>query len=155
MSLNEETKKIRANLIIEVLGRPPEHLVETLKKIHEGIREEKGVKIIEEKINEPVELKDKKDFYTSFSEVEIEVEEPMILAMLMFKYMPAHVEVISPEKIILTNHGFGEILSELTRRLHRYDEVARVIQIEKDILEKKLKALEGQKEYAPEKKETE
>jgi hypothetical protein len=148
MSLNrdEETKGVRAVLIVEVLGKPPEHLVETLKKIQEEIGNEKGVSILDTKIKEPVELKEQKGFYTCFSEIEVEVEEVLILARLMFKYMPAHVEVISPELIAVTNHGWGEILSELVRRLHGYDEVARVIQSEKKILENKLKeVLENQK----------
>ncbi len=139
MSSNEETKGIRASLILEVLGRPPEHLVETLKKLEGDIGNEKGVEIKDTKIKEPVELKDKKGLYTGFAEIEVEVEEISLLARLMFKYMPAHIEVISPELIALTNNGWGDILSEIIRRLHGYDEVARVIQSEKQILEKKLK----------------
>lgn len=126
-------------MILEIIGKPAEHLVETLEEIIKEIGNEKGVKINNKKINEPVELKDRKDFFTTFAEIEFEVEEAIQLAILMFKYMPAHVEVVSPESIVLTNNEYGDILSELTRRLHKYDEVARVVQMEKDILEKKLK----------------
>jgi len=59
--------------------------------------------------------------------------------------MPAHVEVVSPESLILTNNDYGDILSELTRRLHKYDEVVRVVQMEKDILEKKVEEYFGRK----------
>ena len=59
----------------------------------------------------------------------------------MFKYMPAHVEVVEPELIALTNNGWTDILSELTRRLHGYDEVARVIQIQNSQMQKKLEEL--------------
>lgn len=134
-----ETKSIRAMLIIEVVGRPPEHLTATLNEIIGKISEEKGVKVIDKKIKEPTLMKDQKDLYTSFAEVEVEVEEILYLSILMFKYMPAHVEVIYPELIALTNNGWTDILSELTRRLHGYDEVARVLQMEKNILEQKLK----------------
>jgi len=80
-----------------------------------------------------------KDFYTSFAEVEVEVEEILNLAILMFKYMPAHIEIISPELIALTNNGWNDILNELTRRLHGYDEIARVLQVENAKMQKKLK----------------
>ncbi len=53
--------------------------------------------------------------------------------------MPAHIEIIHPELIALTNNGWNDILNELTRRLHGYDEIARVIQVEKGILEKRLR----------------
>ena len=59
--------------------------------------------------------------------------------------MPAHVEIISPELITLTNNGLNEMLNELTRRLHGYDEVARTLQVEKEILNRKMKELMGDK----------
>ena len=134
-----ETKKITAVMILEIIGKPAKHLVETLEKITEEMGNEEGVKINNKKISEPTELKDRKDFFMTFAEIEVEVNEALQLAILMFKYMPAHVEVVSPESIILTNNEYGDILSELTRRLHKYDEVARVVQMEKGILEKKLR----------------
>ena len=142
---NREDGGIRAEMIIEVIGRPPEHLIETLTKIVEEIDKEKGVKILRKKVNEPQQIKDQQDFYTTFAEIEVEAEEILYLVMLMFKYMPAHIEVITPEVVALTNNGWNEILNELTRRLHGYDEVARVLQIEKSVLEKRLKDLLEQK----------
>jgi hypothetical protein len=62
----------------------------------------------------------------------------------MFKYMPAHIEIIQPELIALSNNGFNDILNELTRRLHGYDEIARIMQIEKQILLKKIQELGGE-----------
>ncbi len=141
-----ETKKIIAVMILEIIGKPAEHLVKTLEQIIKDMGEEKGVKIISKKISEPAELKDRKDFFTAFAEIEIEIEEALQLAILMFKYMPAHVEVVSPESLVLKNNEYGDILSELTRRLHKYDEVVRVVQMEKDILEKKLKSILEKKE---------
>ncbi|MFC1710708.1 hypothetical protein ACFLZJ_00935 [Nanoarchaeota archaeon] len=145
MSSPEETKGIRAVFILEVLGKPPEHLEDALENVTKSIDKEKGVSVKGKKIKKPVELKDKKGFYTTYAEIEIEVEGILHLAILMFKYMPAHIDIISPELIALTNNGWNDILNELTRRLHGYDEVARVLQIEKSILEKKLREGLGQK----------
>lgn len=132
-------KKIDAVFILEILGRPPEFLTETLNNIIKKMGEEKGVKIKNSKINQPVLLKDQKDFYTSFAEIEIEAEDIFSVVILMFKYMPAHIEIISPQHISLTNAEWGDILSELTRRLHGYEEIARIMQNEKLILENKLR----------------
>ncbi len=152
--MNSDNKKeidkiegINAVMIIEVLGKPPEHLTETLNEIVKKIDEEKGVSVLSKKINEPILIKDQKEFYTSFAEIEVGVKEIFNLGILMFKYMPAHIEVISPELIALTNNGWNEILNEITRRLHGYDEIARIVQAEKNILEKKLR------ELMPDKKE--
>ena len=141
-----DTKKIRAVMILEVIGKPPEYLKETLDNIAKDMGGEKGVQIIEKEINEPILMKDQKEFYTSFAELEVEVEEIIQLAALMIKYMPAHIEIISPEFITLTNNGWNDILNEIVRKLHGYDEVARIIQTEKIILEKRIRELMGKQE---------
>jgi len=139
MALSEDSKNIRAVLIIEVIGKPKEYLKETLEGIVKKIKEEKGVELEDSKINEPQEMEKKKGFYSSFAEIEIIVEEMLYLVALMFKYMPAHIEVISPEKISMKNNEWSETLSELVKKLHGYDEVARITLIEKEVLEKKLR----------------
>jgi len=147
MALNTKAPvSVRAVMIIEVIGRPPEHLTETLNKIIEGIDKEKGVVVIRKRVNEPQPMKDNQEFYTNFVEVEVEVEEILYLVMLMFKYMPAHIEIISPEVIAITNNGLNEVINELARRLHGYDEIARILEVEKNLLEKKLREVLNQKE---------
>lgn len=147
MSFGE--KKISAVLLLEIIGRPQEYLIETLNNIAKSIGEEKGVKIRENKINKPVLMKDQKDLYTSFAEIEVETETILQIAILMFKYMPAHIEILSPQNISLTNNEWNDILNELTRRLHGYEELARIIQTEKKILENKLReVMAPQKEAA-------
>ena len=137
--------KITAMMILEAIGKPPEHLTEALNNLIAEVEKEKGVTITNKSLSEPILTKDRKDLYTAFVELEIEVEEIVHIAILMFKYMPAHIEIISPELIALTNNGWNDIFNELTRRLHGYDEIARVIQVEKSILEKKLREVLGEK----------
>ena len=146
----DETSGIKAAIILEVMGKPPEHLIETLNKIIDEIEKEEGVEIKQKKVNQPIPMKEKTDilgndtkikeneFYTNFAEIEVEVDQISRLVLLMFKYMPANIEIIYPEAIILTNNGWGDILSEITRRLHANEEIVRVLQIQKAMLEKKL-----------------
>jgi hypothetical protein len=132
-------EKVRALMILEVIGRPAEHLTETLNTLTEQLSKEEGIELKDKKVNEPVLFKDQKDFYTNFAEVEVEAKGLLHLIAIMFKYMPANVEIIEPENLRLTNNNMNEILNELVRRLHGYDEIARIIQMEKSILEKKLR----------------
>ena len=147
MSSIEETSGINAMMIVEVIGKPPNHLNETLEKIIKEIGNEKDVVVVSKKINNPEPMKNQKGFYMNFAEIEVEVKDIIKLVILMFKYMPAHIEIINPEAIVLTNNGWNDILNELTRRLHGYDEMARIVQVEKSILEKRLReVLEGSSE---------
>jgi len=141
--MSSDKLKVSAVMILDIIGRPPEHLVESLEKIVEEMEKERGVTVKSKQIKEPTLMKDQKDFYTTFAEIEIEVDEILYLAILMFKYMPAHIEIISPEIIALSNNGFNDILNELIRRLHGYDEMARIMQVEKQILLKKIQELGG------------
>lgn len=133
-----ETRNIQAVLMIEVMGTPPKHLTDTLEMLIKNIDAETGVKVKGKNLKEPTLMKDQKQFYTAFAEVEVEVEEILYLAILLFKYMPAHVEIIKPELIALTNFGWNDIFNELTRRLHGYDEVARILQFQNAQLQKNL-----------------
>jgi len=141
MSSEDNKKKVSAILVLEVLGRPPEFLTETLNNLIKAVGEEKGTIVKEAKINSPTELKDQKGFYVSFTEIEVEVEEILYLAILMFKYMPAHVEIVSPANINLPISSWNDIFNELVRRLHGYEEIAKMMQTEKVILENQLRTL--------------
>lgn len=141
--MSSDKMKVSAVMILDVIGRPPEHLVKSLEELINAIDKEQGVVVKSKQIKEPTVMKDQKDFYTTFAEIEIEVDEILYLAILMFKYMPAHIEIISPELIALSNNGFNDIFNELIRRLHSYDEIARIMQIEKQILLKKIQELGG------------
>jgi hypothetical protein len=151
--MKEEKQKIHVLMILEIIGKPPQYLIATLEEIIRQMGTEEGVVVKSKEIKEPKKMEEssgiaskskegikieEKDFYVSFAEIEIEVENLLNLALLMFKYMPAHVEILSPENIPISNTGLNDILNDLIRRLHAYDEVARVLQVEKAILESKL-----------------
>jgi predicted transcriptional regulator len=133
-------------MIFEILGKPPAYLITTLKEIIKKLGEEPGVEIKMQKIQEPAPLKDNKELYTTFAEIEIEVDLLPKMVAIMFKYMPAHVEIFEPENLQISNNHLNEVFNELARRLHKYDEVARILQAEKKILEKKLKDMMDKKE---------
>jgi hypothetical protein len=141
-----ETKGIGAVMIVEAIGRPPEYLVEVLNDLITRMDNEEGVKVLSKKINESQLMKEQKDLYTNFAEIEVEVDEILQLGILIMKYMPAHVEIVYPELIALTNNGWNEIFNEILLKLHGYDEVARIMQIEKEILESKLRSVLSGKE---------
>jgi len=134
-------KKIIVAMIIEVLGKPADHLISTLEDIISKMALEKGVSIISKNINQPVEMPTQKGFFTDFAEIEVEISDVANLILLMFKYMPSHLEIISPSDLSIKSFEFNRVLNDLTMRLHKYDEVMRIVQIEKSILEKKLREL--------------
>lgn len=143
--MSSPDQKIRAIFMLEVMGRPPEHLKETLKEFIGKINGEKGVEVKTSEIHEPKELEDEKGFYTTFADIEVETDSLKEIMAITFRYMPSHIEVISPENLKVDNNYFNEIFNEITRRLHAYDQVARIVQNEKMVMEKQLKELAEKK----------
>lgn len=144
--------KITASLVIEVLGRPPEHIEETLREIIKKIDEEKGVSVVESKLNPSVEIQNQKGMFTTFAEIEVETKDLLTLSVLMFKYLPAHIEIISPENLKMNSFEVNAVLNELIMKIHKYDEVARILQMEKSILENQLKGIYQKIQQAKENK---
>ncbi len=128
-------EKIRAFLIFEMLGRPPEHLEKTLNEFIDKIGNEKDIEIINKKTNEPRKIEEaKEEIFTSFAETEIEFEDISSFLKIVFGYMPSHIEIAEPEEIKMKNFDFNGFINELTRKLHQYDEIAKRLAIERGIL---------------------
>ncbi len=136
--------KIQAQLILEILGRPAEHVLNALDILVKNLSSEKGIRIIEQTLHEPRLIKDTKDMYTSFAEVVIESDSLSLFLSVLFAYMPAHVEIISPEKIILTNTEISQLSTRLMQRLHDYDSITKKMIHERDIAMNKLKEVAPQ-----------
>lgn len=127
---------IRASLIIEILGRPREHLLNSLISLIDKLSSESGVSLKEKDIKEPVEVKDSKDLFTTFAEVTLEFSTLEDFIRIIFAYMPSHIEVIYPEKIVMKNFELGEIAGNIVRRMHAYDAIAKRIIVDRELLHK-------------------
>lgn len=134
-------EKITARIILEVLGRPSSNVISALKMLLEKIEKEQGIAIVESSIHEPVEVKDSKDLFTSFSEITFKVENLSRLMDIMFAYMPAHVEVIEPEKMPFSNQDLNIFANKLMQRMHNYDAIAKHLLAERESLAKRLNEL--------------
>ncbi len=130
---------IKALVIFEMLGRPAGYLKETLIKFIDKISQEEGIEIVSKKIHEPKRLeKAQSELFTTFSEVEMNFKNMNNLFKIIFVYMPSHIEIISPEELRIKNFDLNTLANELARRLHQYDEIAKRLNIEREILQRQL-----------------
>jgi len=131
------TEKIQAALILEILGRPAEYVKEILSKIIEKLGNEKNVRLLDKRIAEPKEVEGEENVFTSFAEVEIETNLQTLM-LLIFAYMPSHIDIITPEDLRIKNSDMNLFLNELTRKLHQYDELAKTLMMERQIIAKQI-----------------
>lgn len=129
---------LTVHAILEVLGRPAENVTNALKIIVDKMKVEKELKLISSKIHEPVAVKDSKDLFTSFVEVEVQLPSLNHLYSFLFVYMPANIEVSYPENITISNQDLNQMTNQLMLRIHQYDAIAKNALSEKEFVTRKL-----------------
>lgn len=136
--------KINATILLEILGRPVEHVKEALTTLVLKIGSENGVKIINKTLHDPKPVQDSKTLFTSFAEIDLELDSLDRYVMVLFTYMPSHTEIVHPEKILISNAELNEIGNTIVQRLHLYDAVTKNTIVEKTALIQKLKEVAPQ-----------
>lgn len=144
-------EKIKAAFIFEMLGRPPEHIKATLEQFIGKLGEQPGIELINKKIHEPrpLETKDDKgdtkenrELFTTFAEVELNIDNLDLVFAIVLNMLPANVEIIEPTSLKLNNFDISKMLSELTIKLHKYDEIAKSMMIREGEFTKKINELQ-------------
>ena len=136
--------KLKAALILEMLGRPEAHVKEALQTIVLKLGSEKGITILEKTLHDTRPLEEAPNMFTTFAEVLVELDGLENYFSILFSYMPANIELIEPENITLPNAGLNELANKLLSRLHEYDAIVKKSTTERDILLKKLQEVAPQ-----------
>jgi hypothetical protein len=142
-------EKLTAIMIIEVAGRPPQYLIDSMKAHIDKLNTIKGVRLVSSKISEPAIVESEKDLYTCFAEVEVQTDGLAKLMDLMFDFMPSSVEIIEPIDLQLNCQEATMFMNDLSGRLHRYDEVTKIMQMQLQQMAAKLSQMQqGQQKSA-------
>jgi hypothetical protein len=137
-------KKVRAVLILEIMGRPAEHLKESFRGYLDQLKQDQRIQLISEQVHEPKKvegLDEGVEMYTAFAEVELKTFNLISLAEIVFDYMPSSVEILEPEEVTFNIGEANNFLNDLAGRLHKYDEIAKISKIQADQAVKKFNEL--------------
>jgi len=128
-------------MIVEVAGRPAPHVKESLKSHVGALENFKDIEVISIKLSEPREIENSQGLFTCFAEVEFEATSFSRISEVMFDFMPSSVEVVEPSRVSMDAAEASNLLNNISGRMHRYDEVARMAQV-------KLKQMSAELENA-------
>ncbi|MBS3090254.1 hypothetical protein J4433_00610 [Candidatus Pacearchaeota archaeon] len=131
--------EITAVLVIEVLGRPAEHVASALEQLVERLGKESEIQVVNKKFYKPKESEKTKGMFFAFAEIEIKTSTITRLAEICFSYMPSSVEIVHPYELKMTLNDANAILNLLVARLHNYDAIAKSLTIENTILQNQLR----------------
>jgi hypothetical protein len=77
-------------------------------------------------VSDPKELEKHPGIFTCFAEADFESPNFSRVTETMFDFMPSSVEIIEPSKVIMDANEATTMLNNLTGRLHRYDDIAKL-----------------------------
>ncbi|MBL7054887.1 hypothetical protein ISS05_03965 [Candidatus Woesearchaeota archaeon] len=133
--MKSEKQHIRCRIIIEVLGKPKEHVEKTIKEYIEKIKKDPDLIILK---TDFAETKQQDNFFTTFAELEMVIKGIPKLIGFCFDYMPSSLEIIKPDELILDNKAISDFLNDLQARLHSMDMVVKQLKNENEFLKRNM-----------------
>jgi len=133
----KEKKEIKFRTIIELMGRPPEFLTETLNKVIETIEKDEKIKILRKEAFEPKETAEK-NIFSNFMELELEVQNIEKLFEFIAEYLPSNVEITNPPELSFDLNAANAIIHNILSKMHSYDSIAKKVGFENLLLKKKF-----------------
>ena len=133
-----EHAHIRCRTIIEVLGKPKEHVENAIKEYIEHIKEDSELVVLTEDYSEAIE---QGKLWSKFVEMDLVIKGTKKLISFCFEYMPSSLEVLKPEHLIMTNAELSNFLNDLQARLHNVDMIVKQQKAENDFLRHNMHAI--------------
>ena len=122
-------------VILEMLGKPKEHIEKTLKEYVEKIKQSQDWMVLKEDF---AEAKEQETMWSAFVELEMVFNNIKNLLPFCFDYMPSSIEVIKPENVSVKRNDMSNFLNDLQGKLHQVDMVAKKLKAETAVLKKNL-----------------
>ena len=133
-----EHAHIRCRTIIEVLGKPKEHVEDAIKQYVDHIREDHGLVVLSEDYSD---MQEQGKLWSKFVEIELVIKGTAKLMEFCFEYMPSSIEVLKPEHLIMTNPEISNFLNDLQARLHNVDMIVKQQKAENNFLKGNMNAI--------------
>ena len=133
--MDEKPQGIRFRTVIEMAGKPKEHIEKTLKVYVEKVREDHDFILLKESFAEPKQIE---SMWSTFAELEIVCKDIPKMIGFCFEYMPASIEILKPDNFNMENHEITGFLNDLQARLHNVDMIVKRLRAENDVLRKNM-----------------
>lgn len=129
---------LKAKFIIEILGRPVEHLEKSLAELVDRMGADKGVSLLHKEIHKAKKVEKADNLWTTFAEIDLSFESLPLFFSAIMTYLPAHIEIYEPEISKMNAFELNEFANFVVARLHNYDALAKRMMSEREILVNKL-----------------
>jgi hypothetical protein len=129
---------LHCRLIIEIVGAPEKHVVDSLRTLLKKFKDETGVKLVNGRVHNP---KKQGEFFSAFAELEVIFDDFSLLSNACFEYMPSSIEIISSEKLSVESIKISNFINDLLAKLHEINLRFASVNARRMMLEKNCSAL--------------
>jgi len=142
----DKENRLLCKVIIEVAGKPKEHIENTLRLVLKKIKdEETDIKFKQGDLYKAKEVnistEQKGQIWSTFTELELYMKDVETLIGFCFTYMPSSIEILEPQDIRFNLKDFSDLLTELLARLHQIGIVLKNLNAEKEVLNRNAASL--------------
>jgi hypothetical protein len=131
---------LRARVIFEIIGKPKEHIENTLKAYIENIKtKETDIHILEEEYEPAEEIEE--ELFSVIAEVELLVPNIEKLTWLAINFSPASIELIQPDAITLEQKQVSHWITDMLARLHEVGVIQKTLTGQNQALIKNFNAM--------------
>ena len=134
------SKKVLFRAVVEVLGKPKEHVDSTLNGYLKKLKENSRYQVVKEDLAELKQHEDS-ELWMAFAELEIRTAGVGEIIDFCFDYMPSLIEIIEPEELQLDSLVVSSFLNDLQAKLHGVDMLAKQMKMENQLTNNSLARL--------------
>jgi hypothetical protein len=124
--------QIEFRAIIEVLGKPKEHVEKMLISIIKKIQSDSRYSLVADKVHACVQ-QENTDLFATFVELELKTQGFDNITGFCFDFMPSSIEIASPPEIKISAAEYSAYLNDLQAKLHQVDMIAKKMKHERDL----------------------
>ena len=130
-----EQTHIRCKVIIEVLGKPKDHVEKSIRDYVDKIKKDPELVVMNADFSEAEE---KEKLFAVFVELDMVIKGMPKLIGFCFDYMPSSIEITKPEEFAVKKSTIENFINDLQARLHNVDMIVKKQKNENTFLKKNL-----------------
>jgi len=113
---------IKTKAIIEIVGKPKEHIEQTMEKVVKLIEENEKFNLLDKRV---AKVKEIKGLWSTFGDFEIGFSNFEDISSFCFEFMPSSLEIISPDELKINAKEIENFTNDVLTKLHQYDMVVK------------------------------
>ena len=130
----DDEYKVKARIVLEVVGKPKEHVSKSLKDYVTKIEE--GYKVEDKTVKRPKKVQG--ELFSTFAELTIWFKDYSGVINFCIDWMPASVEIEEPSKLHFSAQFGSDVANDILAKLHNVDMALKTTNQKNTILSQSL-----------------